>query len=531
MAQVSPHTIGLLEGHGTATPTGDVTEMTAIQKVFKADETHRQWCALGSVKSNFGHTQAAAGVAGVMKAALALYQKILPPTLNVTTPNKSVDWQNSPCYVNGRARIWIHPQVHEKVDLQKYPELSFDSAPRRAAVSAFGFGGVNAHVVMEEHCDAAESDNNSPFPEWESEVCLFAGESPSGLIEKLAEVRAFVDSGKPASLRDLAYTLFLGYKLAEKAEDKRAYKVSIVASSPVDLSLKIEKVISAISGATDTDSFARGAKSCMHPDIYFTGDIEARRGKVAFVLPGLGSAYPNMLSDLSAHFPDVRAVFDFVDQLALANGATELPSEKIFPNPYKIDSSSSSAALLANEDSAVVMLLMAEWALYTDVLASAPSFYKFSTTVAREVPQNSLADLRTLKIDIDGKQAEELFKNIEPKVYLGAALSPTQSLVSGDKTAIAEAQQLLKSKSITSHMLPTAIPYHTPLVAGHIKPDNAELARLPLNAPQIESWSCSMAAQYPTDTKELREISTNLFTRPIRLQETIEKIYETGVTK
>jgi acyl transferase domain-containing protein/phosphopantetheinyl transferase len=560
MAQVSPHTIGLLEAHGTATPMGDVTEMTAVQKVFKPDEAHRQWCALGSVKSNFGHTQAAAGVAGVMKTALALYQKILPPTLNVSTPNKLIDWQNSPCYINGRARIWIHPQVHAKVDLEKYPELDFDTPPRRAAVSAFGFGGVNAHVVMEEHCDAIESDRNSPFPEWENEVCLFAGETVQALLAQLVATREFAQSVTANSLKDLAYTLFLRYQITGKEKDNRPFKVSIVASSLADLALKLEKILTAIAEASDKESFAKGAKNSMHPDIYFTGDSEARKGKVAFVLPGLGAAYPNMLSDLSAHFPDVRAVFDFVDQLALANGAIELPSEKIFPNPYKIESAKSSVALLANEDSAVVMLLMAEWALYTvlqelgikpdvlvgvstgefavlnisgacDVLASAPTFYKFSTTVAREVPQDSLADLRTLKIDIDGKQAEELLKDIEPKVYLAAALSPSQSLVSGDKAAIAEAQNILRAKNITNHVLPTAIPYHTPLVAGHIRPDNAELAKLPLNAPQIESWSCSTAAQYPTDSKELREISTNLFTRPIRLQETIEKIYKTGVTK
>ena len=269
MAQVSPHTVGLLEAHGTATPTGDVTEMTAVQKVFKADETHRQWCALGSVKSNFGHTQAAAGVAGVMKTALALYQKILPPTLNVSTPNKQIDWQNSPCYVNNRARIWIHPQVHAKVDLKKYPELSFDTPPRRAAVSAFGFGGVNAHIVLEEHCDAIESDRNSPFPEWESEVCLFAGDTVQTLLAQLTETREFAQSAKALSLKDLAYTLFLRYQKAGKLESKeketREFKVSIVAASLADLSRKLEKVLTALADASDSESFAKGAKNAMHP--------------------------------------------------------------------------------------------------------------------------------------------------------------------------------------------------------------------------------------------------------------------------
>ncbi len=559
MAQISPRTVGLLEAHGTATPTGDVTEMMAVQKIFKADEHNQQWCAIGSVKSNFGHTQAAAGVAGVIKAALALYQKILPPTLNVTTPNKQIDWKNSPCYINQRARIWIHPQVHAKVDRERYPELSYDTPARRAAVSAFGFGGVNAHVVLEEHRDAEENQRASVFPDWDNEVFLFAADEKEQLLERLAEIEAYTTTATTASLKDLAFTLNGEYSEREKAAGANAdrLKAAIVATAISDLALKLRLAISHIEKG---NAFKENGASPLHPDIYFSGSPAARAGKLAFVLPGLGAAYPNMLADLSAHFPDVRAVFDFVDQLALASGASELPSEKIFPNPFKFESGKSSTSLLANEDSAVIMLLMAEWALYTvleelgikadalvgvstgefavlnmagaaDVLQSAPLFYKFSTAVARAVPQEGLADLRTLKIDAGGERVEALLKKIEPPVYLAAALSPQQSLVSGDKAAIAQAQKILQAEQLTFNMLPTAIPYHTPLVAGHVKADNEELNKLPLSAPKIESWSCSSAQQYPSDLNKLREITTNLFTRPIRLQATIEKLYERGVTK
>jgi acyl transferase domain-containing protein/phosphopantetheinyl transferase (holo-ACP synthase) len=566
MADLSPHTVGLLEAHGTGTPTGDLVELTAIQNTFKPTEAHHQWCALGSVKSNIGHAQAASGVAGLIKVALSLYQKVLPPTLNVVTPNKQFDWKNSACYINHRSQVWVHPQVHASVDPLLVPQLQEYSAPRRAAVSAFGFGGVNSHAVLEEYQDKNEASQPSLLHDWFDEVCLFAQQSNSDLAVQLRSVASYIDANAQASLKDVAYTLSKQYaeKLADKtpAQKSNFKKVSIVATTIADLQNKIETALKRIEspGSAETE-LATDCNSQSSTGIYYQAHEKARAGKLAFVLPGLGAAYPHMLSDLSVHFPDVRAVFDFVDKLATVNGADELPSEKVFPIASRNGRpGTSTVAALASMDSAVVMVLMAEWALYTmlsklgikpdsvvgvstgefaalsisgasEIITSAPLFYRFSTAVARGVPQESLTDLRTLKVDIAGSVLEEMFADFTPPVYLGAALSRKQSLLSGDKEAITKAQALLKEKKIVSTMLPTAIPYHTPLVDGHIDPDNEELLQLPISLPRIDAWSCSMGAQYPQNIDALRQITTKLFTRPIRLQETIEKLYAKGVTK
>lgn len=138
MAGVSPSTVELLEAHGTGTRLGDLVEMQAVQQVFAGEDSFstRPWCALGSVKSMIGHTQAASGIAGMIKCALALYHRVLPPTINVDQPNTQIDWEKSPCYLNLSCRGWKDRHTREH--------------PRRAAVSAFGFGGVNAHAVLEE---------------------------------------------------------------------------------------------------------------------------------------------------------------------------------------------------------------------------------------------------------------------------------------------------------------------------------------------------------------------------------------------
>lgn len=147
MAGVSPRTIELLEAHGTGTRAGDRAEMKAVQQVFLSDKenagVHKAWCAVGSVKSMIGHTQAASGIAGLIKTALALHQKVLPQTLHFAKPNSQIDWSESPCYISTETRPW------KKADSA--------SEPRRAAVSAFGFGGVNAHAVLEEYCSAKSS--------------------------------------------------------------------------------------------------------------------------------------------------------------------------------------------------------------------------------------------------------------------------------------------------------------------------------------------------------------------------------------
>jgi 3-oxoacyl-(acyl-carrier-protein) synthase/acyl carrier protein/NAD(P)-dependent dehydrogenase (short-subunit alcohol dehydrogenase family) len=140
-AGFSPHSVELVEGHGTGTKAGDAAEIKALTELFNdadnKDDIHIHR-ALGSIKSQIGHAKAAAGAAGLIKAILSLYHKVLPPTIKATTPNKALPphkvWEDPPIYLNPIARPW----------------LANRDIPRRAAVSSFGFGGANYHCVLEE---------------------------------------------------------------------------------------------------------------------------------------------------------------------------------------------------------------------------------------------------------------------------------------------------------------------------------------------------------------------------------------------
>src|SRR5262249_25036975 len=143
----------------------------------------------GSVKSVIGHTKCTAGAAGLIKAALALYYKILPPTMHVTAPNPQALFDKSPFYVNTEARPWIQPAT---------------ALPRRAGVSAFGFGGTNFHAVLEEYTEGYLACDEAPEL-WPSELLMFCG-GRDALLTTVESLISALDAGATPPLRDLAYT-------------------------------------------------------------------------------------------------------------------------------------------------------------------------------------------------------------------------------------------------------------------------------------------------------------------------------------
>ena len=532
MAAISPTTIGLLEAHGTGTPAGDLAELQAISKVFGT--ALEPWCAIGSVKSMIGHAQAASGVAGLIKATLALYHKVLPPTLNVQRPTPAVNWRGLPCYVNSELRPWLHPTA----------ELS-GQPPRRAATSAFGFGGVNAHVVLEEY----ESGDNAPAlslqHKWDSELLALSAASVPELVENISQLIEFAAMAPDLCLKDLAYTISC------RRSGTGDVRLVIIASSVADLLQKLQLAAEHIApGAGLTPINGDG--------IFYSANAGASRGKLAYLLPGLGAAYPNMLKELCLHFPEVRQVFDFVDDLALAAGETVPPSKRIFPASRYEGSSEISAAILASADSAVVTLLMAEYAIYAllnqlkiepdalmgcstgefaaitmsgavDIMKVAPLFYNLTTKLARSVPRDQLIKLCSIKVDGSYERLRPALEAISEPVYVAADMTPKHFIVSGERKAIDELGAVLKERQVEYHRLPVAIPYHTPLVQGVIRLEQDEVQQLPISAPALQSWSCSTMQQYPDDTEVIRRITTDLFTKPIRFRETIEAMYQQGI--
>jgi acyl transferase domain-containing protein/phosphopantetheinyl transferase len=535
MAGVSPKSIGLVEAHGTATPVGDAVEIGALRQVFGERNGSHPRCALGSVKSMIGHTMPAAGIASMIKAALALHHKILPATINCEEPNAKLELEKTPFYINSETRPWIHGRTDE---------------PRRAGVNAFGFGGINAHVVLQEYVSPrAHPRSRTHLVQWETEVCILEAASREGLTERARRLLDFLKREPQASLRDVAYTLNTELEGAP-------YRLGIVASSMEDLGGKLEHAIERL-----------GSPRCRQikdiTGIYFFEEPIGQRGKLAFLFPGEGSQYPNMLLDLSLHFPEVRACFDLADRAFIDHPRNYLPSDFIFPRPTFSESERSDVEQgLWRIDGAVEAVLIANWAMWAllNRLSIRPDavvghstgdysamFASGMIDVTEEpdyiqtiVNWNSMHGRLTGEVTIpeavlvaaatDHATLAAIVDQVQGELHIAMDNCPHQAVIVGTKAAAEQAVEHLRSRGVIYEFLPFDRPYHTPLFQAYADPSSRRFfAQLPISAPKVPIYSCTTVSLYPSDLAEIRELFVSHWVRPVRFRETIEKMYADGV--
>ena len=190
-AKISPETIGFVEAHGTGTKLGDPIEFKALTDAFRRFTDRAAYCALGSVKTNIGHAITAAGITSLIKVLLSLKHRQIPPSLHFARANEHIAMEGSPFFVNTELRAW-EPLA---------------GAPRRAAISSFGFSGTNAHIIVE---DAPSETRNTPAP-LPYYLLPFSARTPGELSAVLSRFAQWLDDrGNSVDLADAAYTLLVG---------------------------------------------------------------------------------------------------------------------------------------------------------------------------------------------------------------------------------------------------------------------------------------------------------------------------------
>ncbi len=528
---ISPSSIGLLEAHGTGTLVGDAAEIEAIARVFGTrGKDELPFCALGSVKSMISHLIPAAGIASLIKCALALYHRVLPPTLNVDNPHPDV--LKTSCYLNTDTRPWVHG--HE--------------TPRRAGVNAFGFGGINAHAIMEEY--PIDSANYTVCQHhWPTEVCILQAESRLELVRECERVERFLAASSGLELKDVAYSLTCKLR-------PETVRLSIVASSPSDL---VEKL-------------ARARRSLQDPKhseikdptgIYYTDHPLAKEGKLAFVFPGEGSQYTNMLSDLSIHFPLVRTWFDIIERTFRQKGSRLLPSHLLFP-PALETFTAEMEERLWDMDMGPATVFAANQALFSllfcvgihpqatvghstgeysallgcgalrweqsgedqliDSMHWLNNVYEQCST-ADQIPTGSLLVVSGSEPDL----AYSVLGKDNHDLYLAMDNCPHQTILFGSDAAVQKAAAQLRRKGAVCSEMPFGRAYHTPLFQPFTNQVAGFFSNLNIGEPMCDGYSCATASKFPSDPEQIRSLGLSQWARPVRFRETIQAMHKDGV--
>ncbi len=516
-AGYSPSTVELVEAHGTGTKAGDAAEFGGLKMVWdESGRADRQWCAVGSVKSQIGHTKAAAGAAGLFKAVMALRHRTLPPTIKVDRPNPALHIDESPFYLNTETRPWIRADDH----------------PRRAGVSAFGFGGSNFHLAVEEYKGPHAAPRRRVL---NTELVVLAAESPTALAAAADALASEVDV--PGTLR------FLAWRQAH-AVHQGSSRLAVVAPDEVSLAAALRDAASRVRKAPD-------AAFVMPNGASYSPVSDA--GEVGFLFPGQGSQYLGMGGDLAENFDAAIAVWDRAASLGL--GADVPLAEVVFPRPVFDDVSrevnarrlqrtdnaqpalgAASAALLAvltqagvkascaaGHSFGEVAALHAAGALDVDGFLRASAARGASMAAAATVPGAMCAVRGTLE-DITEK-----VKRWGDDLTVANHNHPTQVVLSGATAMVEDAIAHFTAEGIDAKRLDVATAFHSPIVEGAAEAYRAALAAVDVRAPHMDVIADSDAKPYSHDPAAVRAHLAHAIAEPVRFVDVVEAMYARGV--
>ncbi|MEP0847768.1 MAG: SDR family NAD(P)-dependent oxidoreductase [Phycisphaerae bacterium] len=542
-AGFSPATVGLFEAHGTGTARGDVTECQSLMMLLAEHGATPRFAALGSAKSNVGHTKCNAGAVGLMKAALALYHRVLPPTIHVTKPNPKANIdENAPVYLNSELRPWIRGEH-----------------PRRAGVFAAGFGGTNFHAVLEEYVgDPVERAALAPDRQRAAELFCFGGTSraelAAGVRKLLTELNAAVVAEAEFSLADLAYTLY-----RREPRPSGAVRAAVVASDVSELAARLAALLAGLEKPDERADLPRSESGMLRPGVYFSEKLTAAEGKLAFLFPGQGSQHPDMFRDLAVDFAEVAERFERADR-ALAGRLDRALSRFVFPPPPFTDAERRAAfeALKATQVAqpalgacgVAALRLLNAFGLRADMTGghsygelvalhaagalSEDALYRLSWQRGDSIVSmtgggnGNVRDLgQMLAVRADEAAVRAALGDVS-ECWIANCNSPTQTVISGTRAGLERARERLDGAGLTCVAVPVACAFHSPIMKPARERFAAALAETEFAHPRLDVYSNTYAAAYATDPEQIRGTLAEQLIREVRFAAEIEAMYAAG---
>jgi acyl transferase domain-containing protein/NAD(P)H-dependent flavin oxidoreductase YrpB (nitropropane dioxygenase family) len=518
-ARVSPARVGLVEAHGTGTVVGDQTEARALGQVFRDSGAKPRAAALGSVKSMIGHSKCAAGLAGLIKAAFALHHKVLPPTL-AEAPNPKANLDDGPLYLNTEPRPWVHGA----------------DGPRTAGVSAFGFGGTNFHAVLEEYTGDFLNRPAAGLRQWPAELFVWRRPDPAAILAAAKNCRDALAAGATPGLGDLAASVWQSSRAGAGQPT-----LAVVASSPADLKEKLAAAIGLLGKSGDSYSDPRG--------IYFSAAPGTAPPQVAFLFPGQGSQYPDMLAQVAMAFPEVREALDAAERV-LADRLDRPLGKFIYPpSPFTPEQEQANRKELQRTEVAQPAVgatslgmarLLAALGVEPDVLAGHSYGEYVALAAAGAMTPDELILLSHRRGQVIAAAAAPggmLAADAAPpaiaphlaglEAWVANHNAPTQTVISGTEAGLTAAAENLRAAGVRAQRIPVACGFHSPLVAGAKEPLGAALAEVRFGSPRKPVFSNTTAAPHGDAGGTAARLADHLVS-PVRFAAEVEAMYEAG---
>jgi acyl transferase domain-containing protein/NAD(P)H-dependent flavin oxidoreductase YrpB (nitropropane dioxygenase family) len=526
-AQVSPASLSLIEAHGTGTAVGDSAELTSLSEAFAPHTQQRQYVAVGSVKSMIGHTKTVAGLAGLIKTALALKHRVLPPTIGIDKPNRRVDLTASPFYLSTELRPWVAaPGEH----------------PRRAGVSAFGFGGTNFHVVLEEYTGDFHVATELNWVPRTSEVVVMRRPGRAEVLAALGRLDQQLNSTTTEDLAGLTCSLWTEERRVGQGAGCR---LAIVADSVEDLRQKVHKALALLPEKGEVND---------PTGIYCSATEPALAEDVCFLYPGQGSQSVNMLRDLVVSSPWAHDLFREADRL-LADALPRPLSSYVYPPPVFSDAErEQQTADLQNTKVTQPVLGLVEL-FATDLLArfgvrparlaghsygelvalhvagalSQQDLFRLSRDrgrVCAEAGASCPGAMASVQAGVDA--TEEALRQQGIPATLANRNSPDQTVIAGPAAAIRAALEKLPDRGLRVRALPVSVPFHTPLLSAASAVLEGHLERLTFVRPALPVYSNTTGEPHSEDPGTIRRMLARHISEPVLFEQQVRRLHADG---
>jgi acyl transferase domain-containing protein/surfactin synthase thioesterase subunit/acyl carrier protein len=455
-AGVSADSLGFVECHSTGTVVGDPLEIEALTAAFRNDTKRKQYCAVASLKANIGHPEQAAAIAGLIKTALILHHKKIPPSINYATPNPRIEFASSPFYVNTK--------------LQDFPRTD---TPRRAGLNSLGIGGTNAFAVLEEAppIPAANEQSASAFPS----LVTLSAKSADALVARVEQLLSWMNANPEAPIGDLCYT-------TNVSRSQFAFRFAAPARSASELKGHLATWL-----RTATENTSTLQRSTKRPTAFMFSGQGPQNAGMASELYGTHSVFRNAmdrcrdLANTSLERDLLEVIFAANDEDALVN-RTDYTQPALFAVEYALSQLLKFWGIVPD---AVIGHSLGEIAAacVADVMTLEDAM---RLVIARGTLMHRLpGDGAMVAVFAEQTAVRTLIEKVTPEITIAAMNGPISTVVSGERDALRTLTEELQRQNIGYRELRISNGFHSPRTEPILDEFENVAAQLKHHAPKL----------------------------------------------